>query len=262
MNKRKRRVLIYENSFTLTNHLVKKWVQLAVQSIEENGWFMVALSGGRTPTEFYSKLSGIAEFEIWRKTHIFLVDERFVPIDDKESNMRMIRENLLDFIDIPEGNVHPILTFQENAAIAAQQYKEALLHYFEFQREKLPIFDFILLGIGDDGHTGSLFPGEPGINEKDIITVPVTLDYLKDDRVSITLPIINNARHVYFLALGAGKSEIIKRLIDEDDRNVPAGLVEPTDGEITFLLDKESAQKLAHRDNYSLQDEAISINDN
>jgi 6-phosphogluconolactonase len=254
----KEKILIFENSFLLTNFLLKKWIELVHQAVERSHRFTVALSGGRTPIEFYSRLSGFDDFDLWEKCHIFLVDERFVPFEDVNSNFGMLKKDLLDFVNIPPENIHPIATDQENVALAAEQYKNVLLHFFDYSKAPLPRFDFILLGIGDDGHTGSLYPGLEGINDINRITIPVSLDYLKQDRVSLTLPVINNARHVIFLVQGEQKAPIVKQIIEEE-ADIPAALVKPTDGELIYLLDKAAAKKLSYQDSYTYQDDAISI---
>ena len=253
-----RKILIFENSYSLTNYLVKQRLTIAHHSIEQHGRFTVALSGGTTPIEFYSKLSGIQEAGIWPKTHVFLVDERFVPLTDQDSNFRMIKENLLSYINILPGNIHPIPTDSKTVEVAAEEYKNILTQFFDLTRNGLPRFDLILLGIGEDGHTGSLFSDLPGIDDQARLTLPVSLNHLKTERVSLTLPVINNALHVIFFVRGPKKADIIKRVI-EQDKNLPSARVRPTDGELIFLLDQPSAQKLSFQDSYVHDGEAIEL---
>ena len=251
----KRKVLIFENAFSLTDHLFKMWISIARQSIEQKNRFTVALSGGRSPMEFYCKLSNMKDFDLWKRTHVFLGDERFVPHDDPKSNFKMIKENLLDFVSIPPENIHPIATDLKNVELAADQYKNELVQFFEF-KENAPCFDLILLGIGSDGHTASLFPDDEQVDDAGRLVLPVSLPHLKEDRISLTLPVINNARNVISLVLGAGKADIVKKIIKERS-NIPASKVELKNGQLTYLLDNEAAQKLSFRDSYSHEGQAI-----
>lgn len=239
-----RKILIFESSFILANYLLKLWQTIARQSIADHNQFNVALSGGRTPAEFYCRLSTIDDDALWQKTHLFLGDEHFVPAQDKENNFRMIKSNLIDYIHIPRSHVHRIPTDVENAAVAAEHLKHELVGHFSYQRKPLPSFDLVLLGVGEDGHTASLFPGMDNIADPNLVTVPVSLPHFKNDRVSISLSVINNARYVVFLVLGASKSGITRDILEESFV-CPASKVDPANGELIFLLDKEAARKLS-----------------
>lgn len=253
----KRKILIFENSYTLTDYLIRKWVEMARESVARNNRFTVALSGGRSPMEFYCKLSSLQDFDLWQRTHIFIGDERFVPLDDNASNFKMIKKDLLDYINIPPENVHPVPVDQKNVDLAADHYKNELVHFFEFKDADLPCFDFVLLGLGTDGHTASLFPDDVQINDPGRLVLPVSLPHLKNERISLTLPVINNSRYVIFLGLGANKADILREIIEEK-RDVPASKVDLTDGQLIYLLDKEAAQKLSYHDSYSHEDQAVS----
>jgi len=252
----KRKILIYENTFTLTNDFLKKWIEIAQQSVERNNRFTVALSGGRSPMEFYCKLSTFKDFDIWKRTHIFLGDERFVPLDSNRSNFRMIKENLLDYINIPPENIHPIATNQKNVKLAAEQYKNELINFFEFKETNAPCFDLILLGIGTDGHTASLFPDDEKINDPDQMVLPVSLPNLKEERISLTLPVINNARNVITIVLGSNKAKIFSEIIKGKSK-LPASHIDVDNGQIIYLLDKEAAQKLSYQEAHSHEGQAI-----
>ena len=252
----KRKILVFESTHTLTNYLIEKWVQIAQESVQRNNRFTVALSGGRSPMEFYCKLSALKDFSLWQRTHIFLGDERFVPRDHENSNFKMIKENLLDYINIPPENVHPISTDQKNVDLSAEQYKNELVQFFEFKETDAPRFDLILLGIGTDGHTASLFPDDEQIDDPGRLVLPVSLPHLKQERISITLPVINNAHNVIALIVGTSKAEIINEVV-EKNLVVPISKVGLTDGRLMYLLDKEAAQKLAYHESYSHEDQAI-----
>jgi len=253
-----RKVLIFESGHALTDYLIKQWAEIAQEAVQRSGRFTVALSGGRSPVEFYCKLSSLEDFDLWQKTHIFLGDERFVPLDDDASNFKVIKTNLLDYITIPPENIHPIPTDQKNVDLSAEQYKGLLAQFFEFGEANVPCFDLILLGIGSDGHTASLFPDDKQIDDAKRLVLPVSLPHLKYERISVTLPVINNARNVFFLALGANKADILKEII-ENEGCFPASKVKPAATQPVYLLDKEAAQKLSFRDSYFHEGQAISL---
>ncbi len=250
-----RKILIFENTFTLAEHALKMWIEIAQRSVEQSNRFTVALSGGRSPMEFYSKLSNYKDFDLWRRTHIFLGDERFVAHSDEKSNFKMIKQNLLDYVNIPPENIHPIVTDLKNVELAADQYKNELIQFFEF-KEGAPSFDLILLGIGGDGHTASLFADDEQVDDTEQLILPVSLPHLKEERISLAMPVINNAKNVIVLVLGAQKSEIMKEII-KGKSDIPVSKVELTNGQLTYLLDKEAAQQLSYRDSYSHEGQAI-----
>ena len=206
--------------------------------------------------EFYCKLSAFEDFGFWQRTHIFLGDERFVGRDDSNSNFKMIKENLLDYVSIPPENIHPIATGQKNVDLAAESYKNELIRFFEFKENNAPQFDLILLGIGTDGHTASLFSDDERIDDPGRLVLPVSLTHLKNERISLTLPVINNARNVIALVVGAGKADIFSEIV-EKNLQVPASKVRPADGRLIYLLDKEAARKLSYRESCSHEGQAV-----
>jgi len=252
----KRKILIFENSHILTSYLLKKWVEMVHEAVQRSNRFTVALSGGRSPIEFYSRLSAFKDFDLWSRTHVFLGDERFVPFSDGNSNFKMIKENLLDYISLPPENIHPITTDQKNVDLAADQFKNELVQFFEFNENNVPSFDMILLGVGTDGHTASLFPDDEHIEDMDRLVLPVTLPHLKEERITLTLPVINSARNVVFLILGTNKAEILQEMI-KGESGIPASKVNLTTGQLTYLVDKEAACKLSYRDSCSHEDQGV-----
>jgi 6-phosphogluconolactonase len=253
---KKRKILIFEDGHALANDLLKKWIGIAEEAVARRNRFTVALPGGRSPMEFYCRLSAFEDFGLWQRTHIFLGDERFVPLDDDNSNFKMIRKNLLDYVNIPPENIHPIHTDQKNVDLSAEQYKNELAGFFEFKENKAPCFDLILLGVGSDGHTASLFPDDGRIDDPGGVVLPVSLPHLKEDRISLALPVINNARNVIAIVLGASKADILKEIIDGQS-TTPAAKVAPAAGRMIYLLDKEAARKLSYRDSYSHEGQAV-----
>ena len=251
-----RKILIFEDTYTLTNYLLDKWVEIARESIARNNRFTVALSGGRSPMEFYCKLSALEDFSFWQRTHIFLGDERFVPHNDSNSNFKMIKEDLLDYVSIPPENIHPVATDQKNVDIAAESYKNELVRFFEFKENNAPQFDLILLGIGADGHTASLFPDDERVGDPGRLVLPVSLPHLKHERISLGLPVINNARNVIMLVIGASKADIFGGIV-EKNLQVPASKVSPADGRLIFLLEKEAARTLPYGEAYSHEGQGV-----
>ena len=203
----------------------------------------MALAGGSTPRDVYSLLS---ERNLdWKNIHLFWGDERTVPPDQEESNFRMVKESLLNRIDIPSKNVHR-MKGEIDPQKAAAEYEELLVKEFE---ESLPRFDLILLGIGADGHTASLFPGTDAVGEKRKWVRAVNVPQLQTWRITLTLPVINNANEVIFLVSGSSKSEILPKVVssDEPDESYPASMVYPSNGNLTWMVDSAAANMRGKR---------------
>jgi len=257
----KRQILVFENPYTLSNHLLKKWFTIAKKSIDARRRFCVAFSGGRTPVEFYCKLSGTKDFDLWSQTHVFLADERFVPEDDLDSNMGMIKSNLLNYVYLTEKQIYPIHTNTQEVSISAECYEEDLIKFFQLKIDELPRFDFILLGIGEDGHVASLFPWQKKIEAESHLAIAVSSEKVKHERISLSLPVINNARHIIFIVSGKNKAEILKKILKEK-QDFPATKVKAKNGEVLFLLDKEAASQLSYLDSYTNHDQGILVDMN
>ncbi|MFT5169571.1 MAG: 6-phosphogluconolactonase [Candidatus Omnitrophota bacterium] len=251
-----RQIYVFENSYALTNFYIKKWAEVAVQAICDRGVFTTALSGGRTPVELLCKLSSIDNFELWANTKIFQVDERFVKQDDKDNNFKLIYENLLHYVAVPPDNVFSIATDVDTATMAASNYEHVLRKTFNVGFEECPQFDLINLGLGEDGHTASLFPGTSVLTEEKQLVVPVSEPNVSHNRISLTFPVINNARNIIFHVQGRAKAKILRKVID-GDISYPATQVSPNKGELIFLLDKEAASVLEYGDEYEVLDEGI-----
>ncbi len=219
----------------------------AVAAIRSRGSFSVALSGGSTPLGQYGMLTHEPYLGkiYWPKCFLFWGDERCVPPNDTDSNYLRAMVTLISKIPIPIGNIHRIHG-ELPAEQAAAAYESELRSHFG----SLPIFDLILLGIGPDGHTASLFPGTSALEEKEkwVVSVPhSTPPPPLVDRVSLTLPVIDAARHVVFLAAGAEKAEIVARIFSKDRSEplLPAQRVDPHPGKLTWLLDQSAASRLS-----------------
>ena len=146
--------------------MVGKWKELSQEAFHDRGLFVAALSGGNTPRDFYGDLARLDERGIWRRTHIFMVDERYVPFTDADSNYGMLSRLLLDKVPIPAENRHPVPVQDKTIEMAADNYEAAIRSFFRLGKKERPEFDLIVLGVGEDGHTASLFPGHDALKGK------------------------------------------------------------------------------------------------
>ncbi len=237
-------VLAFASKETLEGFLVRRWSQWSREAVARDGRFVVALSGGRTPATFFERLGAEGTGLPWDRTHIFLADERLVPPDDPASNLGMIRERLLHRVPVPPANVHPV-PLAGTPATSAEAYEGVLRGFFELGPGELPRFDLVLLGIGADGHTASLFPGDPGLEETKRLTVGVRRTAPDHDRVSLTLPVIDHTRAVVFMVTGAEKSPAVRAVVAGPAGALPASRVRPEGGQAYILLDSAAASRLA-----------------
>ena len=217
-------------------------------AIESKNQCSIALAGGGTPKPLYESLA--SQDLPWEKIHFFWGDERYVPAKHSDSNQLMARQSWLDRIDIAESNIHPMLTNgnspQEDAAIHEQELRS----FFGVAEGQFPVFDLIILGIGDDAHTASLFPNTPVLREtQKAIAVG---NKSGQPRITFTVPLINQADCVLFLVAGANKRDALQHIFasDADNMTYPARLIQPQ-GELWWLLD-ETAGKLLKNSNVSL----------
>jgi 6-phosphogluconolactonase len=215
---------------------------LALGAIAARGRCAIALAGGHTPARTYSLWA--SDFPLpWLQTHFFWGDERYVPPDDAHSNFRMFREALLDRVPVPGENVHPMPTGLPKPGDAALAYEHTLRQFFG---SGPPAFDLILLGLGGEGHTASLFPGSPALLEKERWVVAVDVPAEPHVRLTLTFPVLNCARRVFFLVSGAGKSEVIAAIEREPElaaKRYPAARVQPP-GRVVWFLDRAAASGL------------------
>lgn len=224
----------------------------AAAAVSANGRFSLALSGGGTPKRLYELLatSPLVESFPWMNCLIFWGDERFVPPAHPESNYGMTRAAMLDRVPLPKENVFPVPTVSvPSATAAARHYAETLAEVFAGRglqaqpgKPKFPRFDLVLLGIGADGHTASLFPGDRVLDEKSDWTAAVQAPpaYPVTDRITLTLPVINNASCVVFLAAGGSKREVVGSILRNRKQaasRYPAARVGPQDGELYWFVD-------------------------
>ncbi len=232
----------------------------AESAVAARGGFTLALSGGSTPKGLYALLADPAEaFRAripWRQTHVFFGDERPVPPDHPDSNYGMARATLLAKVPVPPENVHRIRAEQADPAAAALEYEQELCLAFEMgaagtgpaetrglEPGQLPRLDLVLLGLGSDGHTASLFPGTTALEERAHLVVATWVERLKTHRITLTLPVLDAARAVVFLVAGAEKAERVADVLQGSGAALPASRVRPG-GELIWLLDTAAAAAL------------------
>jgi 6-phosphogluconolactonase len=216
----------------------------AQQAVQARGRFSVALSGGETPRRTYELLAQepFRDLVPWQNTHIFWGDERYVPANDLRSNARMAHQALLDHVPIPQHQVHPMICHGSPQEAAANY--EALLRVFFATGP--PRFDLLLLGLGENGHTASLFPRTSVLKEQQRWVGEVFVAEEGLHRLTLTAPVINQAARVVFLVSGSGKAHILRRAVAEtqDSSDIPARIIKPTDGELLWLVDRDAASLL------------------
>ena len=193
----------------------------------------VALSGGSTPKAMFQVLADEFREQVpWSTIHFFWSDERHVPPDHPDSNYRMANEALLSHVPVAPENVHRVHSENPDAAAAASEYEQTLVGV---TGQTLPRLDLIFLGLGTDGHTASLFPGSEVLHETKRLVAAPWVEKLKTYRITMTLPLINNAASVVFLVSGAEKAGIVKEVLEGGDK-YPAQLVKPTHGELIWMV--------------------------
>ena len=241
------KIRVLRDKKAVAKFAVNTWIEISRQSVAEKGWFAVALSGGRTPIPFYQQLAASPQSLPWGQTHISFADERFVPPDDSASNYRMLNYHLLSRIPIPKKNIHPVLTEGVTLEESANNYEANIRTFFKIGGNDIPAFDLIMLGLGEDGHTASLFPGTAALQETKRLAIPVIADASPSERITLSLRIINNAKNICFLVTGKSKAAVLKEIIEAKDNALPAAQVTPTQGTVLFLIDQTAASCLSSK---------------
>lgn len=233
-----------QDSEDISRKAAELFVQLAAESISSHDRFAVALSGGSTPKILYSRLAGIADIP-WNGIHLFWGDERCVPPDHRDSNYRMTREALLDRAPIPAANIHRIRGEDPQPETAALDYELEIRNVFG-TADAWPRFDLVFLGMGDDGHTASLFPGTSALKVTDRLVVSNYVEKFAANRITFTAPLINHAAHVAFLISGESKASPLKEVLHGTRQPdiYPSQLIQPVDGKLTLFVDHPAANLL------------------
>lgn len=219
-------------------------VRRAHMAVEARGGCVIALSGGLTPRSLYSLLAQppYAARLAWRQIYFFWGDERCVPPDHADSNYRMARESLLAHVPIPSSNIFRVATEAGAPDAVARSYEATLRSFFGSLAAAVPEFDLILLGMGSDGHTASIFPGSPALAETRRLIVPAYAEHLDSHRVTFTLPLINQGRCVMFLVAGADKAAALSAVLT-GDLSYPAARVKLSQGDLCWIVDRNARSR-------------------
>jgi 6-phosphogluconolactonase len=247
MRSSKPEIRIAADAEELTRAAAEEFVSGAEEAVRAKGFFAVVLSGGSTPKGLFALLATDSSFRArmpWDRIHFFWGDERHVPPDHPESNYRMAYEVMLSKVPVPSENVHRIIAENPDAEEAADDYERRLREFFKLQGKQLPRFDLVLLGLGPDGHTASIFPGSDAAHDQGRIVVANWVAKLNAYRITLTLPALNNATCVLFLASGEEKAEILRAVLQDKSRaeRLPAQLIRPTNGRLLWLVDRAAAR--------------------
>jgi len=241
------RILADANSIAQT--AAAEFLQAARESISEKGSFSVALAGGSTPKTLYGLLASnpLLQAKVpWSKIQFFFGDERHVPPDHAESNFRMVKEAMVAKAPIDPKQVHRIKGEKRNASEAAVEYEDDLRVSFGLAAGQLPRFDLVLLGMGPEGHTASLFPGTKALKEERRLVVSNWVGKLYTDRITLTPPVLNNAARVIFMVHGEEKAPALKAVLEGpyEPEQLPAQIIQPKQGKVLWLVDPSAASML------------------
>ncbi len=240
---------VFEDAAALSHAAAQHFVDCAKAAVAQHGKARVAISGGSTPKSTFALLADPAQpyrAEMpWEKLEIYWVDERCVPPDDADSNYRMTRETLLDKVPIPSSQVFR-MQGELDPEEAAAKYESVIRGQFRLEGAQGPVFDMLALGMGDDGHTASLFPHTEAIHELGRIVVANHVPQKQTWRITLTWPVIVEARDLFFLIAGKDKADPLQRVLQGpyDPETLPSQLIQPRSGKLLMLLDKTAAANL------------------
>lgn len=241
------KVLVYPSPLEVIRSAADLFIDLAAKAIKARGQCNVSLSGGSSPKQLYELLeAGYCDKIDWSAVYFFFGDERYVPFDDPQNNGLMAKKTLFDPLHIEDDHIFYMNTSLPVEAAAAD-YEEKLKHHFKDDVR----FDIMLLGLGDNSHTASLFPRQPVLHENTALVKGVYVDEVHQHRITLTAPVINSSANIIFLVYGEGKAAAVHHIIHEE-KNIeeyPAQLIEPMNGELYWILDKAAAGLLKNQHN-------------
>lgn len=243
------RLLVVADQTALAKEAAERCARIAEEAVARAGRFTIALSGGSTPKLLYSLLAAepYSTSLPWQQTHVFWGDERAVPPGDHDSNFGMAKATLLDRVPIPGNRVHRMQAERDDLDLAAREYEAEIARSFRVPPgAEPPAFDLILLGLGPDGHTASLFPHTEAVRERARWVVRNRVPKLNSDRVTLTTPILNRGETVLFLVAGAEKAPALQAVLEgpADPDRLPAQLIRPRAGRLIWLADRAAAGML------------------
>ena len=242
----KRKIIIKDDPILLAKQAAEIFVASAGHSIGKRDRFAVAISGGSTPRPMHKMLAREPYIQNipWGKTHIFWVDERCVPQDSPESNCGTAKRDFINKVPISEIQVH-LIDCESSPQASAKEYRKMLSDVFAFGSMGIPRLDLIYLGMGADGHIASLFPGQKALYEKKKLVLAVKGGDPNVNRISMTLPLLNQARHIVFLVTGEDKARTVQTVLENTKIRLPAQKIRPLNGQLTWLLDRKAASLLS-----------------
>lgn len=240
-----RSIEVFPTAANLFHAAAEEFIRAARAAIGAQGRFTAALSGGSTPKALYSLLAENYANFAWNRVFLFFGDERHVPPTDSESNYRMVNETLLAKITIPSENVFRVPTENPDATTVAAEYENQIRRFFQLKPGEFPRFDLILLGMGPDGHTASLFPDSLALDEQSRIVVANWIAKFNAHRITFTFPVLNRAAEIMFLASGSDKADVVRQVLEaKNTPSLPSQRVQPSDGKLLWMLDEAAASKL------------------
>lgn len=242
-------ISVCANLEELSRAAAELFVEAAAARISVTGGFHAALSGGTTPRRLYELLgtSAYSDRISWPDVHLFQVDERCVPPDHPDSNFKMIREALLARVPVPRTTFHRLAAEQQDLEESSRQYATELERVVQLRAGGFPRLDMVFLGMGPDGHTASLFPGSPALEEKILWVRPNFVEKVGTHRITLTFPVLNAAARIIFLVSGGEKAETLRRVLEGPPvpEQLPAQGIKPVDGQVIWFVDGAAARLLA-----------------
>jgi 6-phosphogluconolactonase len=245
-----REVQILPDASAIARRAAERIIESAATAVKERGVFTISLAGGSTPKTLYTLLATDPAFKSkmpWDKTQFFFGDERHVPPDDSESNFRMANESMLSKLLLKPEQVLRIKAEYEDAEKAAKEYEQTLRSSFKLSDGQLPRFDVLLLGMGDEGHTLSLFPGTKALHDNGRLVMSNWVGKFFTTRITTTAPVASNSGLVIFMITKADKALALKAVLEGpyEPEQLPSQLIQPKNGKLLWLLDTTAASKLA-----------------
>ncbi len=246
-------IQIWKTQNELEQSVAGKIYEVIRRKLKEKTQCCIVLSGGGTPRNVYRRM-GLDETNTlidWNRVQVFFSDERAVPPDDPQSNYGMVQREWISHIPVPRSHVHRIQG-ELNPKSAARTYEQEIRKIFEHDPV---VFDLVLLGVGEDGHTASLFPGTDAVLEKEALVTSTFVQQFKNWRVTLTVPVLNAAHEIIFLAAGTKKAAIIQRILEKDtpDIKLPASLIQPPQGTLCWMIDEEAGLELKEHSSIIIQ---------
>jgi 6-phosphogluconolactonase len=243
----KPQIIVLDESEALFVRAAEEIVHVSGESICTHGQFALCLTGGNTPAEVYTLIATRFHLSVdWNAVHLFWGDERCVPPDDPASNYAMAHRTMLSKLNLNPGQIHR-MRGEDEPEQGAREYENQLKRFFALGEGEFPRFDLILLGLGDNVHIASLFPGHPAIHENRRLAVAVEVDAPQRHRITLTAPVLNNAARVMFIVSGQNKAQAVKTALEgpHDPDKYPGQIIDPEHGDVMWLLDRPAASLLS-----------------